>query len=413
LEKFNILSRLIRIMDHSQAKEAAQQLYASKPQNINDDHSEKVREQLQSWKAFRDATAQAGTGPAFTLIKEWIEEKKVQGEEAAELVASLAKTIRVPTEQLMMEFFKMATSSNVQKQQHLNSTALLSLTLFLNRAQVNNQSAYNYYPILAYGRLADKDNKIVTRDVIPYLNHQLKRAVDEEDSKKIQLFVRALGNLGHPAILNVLEPYLEGKYQVTQFQRLAMVVSLDKLVQNYPKLSRNILFKIYQNIGEGHEVRCAAVFQLIRTTPPAAMLQRMAEFTHHDPSKHVSSAVKSVLTSAAQLTNEEYSDLSNNAAAAVPMLNPKILGMQYSKSLLRDFAAEELNLAYGAQLSYIGSTDNLMPQAIFYRLQKNLGGYRNMYVEVSIFFVLLNTCNYLIFYQTICSTTPWFPALIV
>jgi len=157
------------------------------------------------------------------------------------------------------------------------------------------------------------------------------------------------------------------------------------LVHNYPKLARSVLYKVYENVGECHEVRCAAVFQLIRTAPPAAMLQRMAEFTHHDPSRHVNSAVKSALVSAANLDNEEYSELANNAAAAVPMLNPKILGMQYSKSYLRDYTSEQLNLAYGSQFSYIGSTDNLFPQAVFYRLQKNLGGYRNLNVQVSIF----------------------------
>lgn len=148
------------------------------------------------------------------------------------------------------------------KQQNVNTTALMALTNFLNRATVNKKSAYNYYPVHSFGRFNDRNNKIVRDEVIPYLARELKQAVKNEDSLKIQVYIRALGNLGHPNILNVFEPYLEGQVLVTDFQRLAMVVSLDKLTNNYPRLARSVLFKIYQNVGEVYQVRVAAVFLL-------------------------------------------------------------------------------------------------------------------------------------------------------
>lgn len=116
-----------------------------------------------------------------------------------------------------------ATNAQVQQQYNVNTTALISFTEFLNRAQVNNQSAYNYYPVHSFGRLADRHYEIVVKEVIPYLAKELKAAVRDEDSQRIQVYIRALGNLGHPQILAVFEPYLEGHVQVTPFQRLAMV----------------------------------------------------------------------------------------------------------------------------------------------------------------------------------------------
>lgn len=116
-----------------------------------------------------------------------------------------------------------ATNAQVQQQFNVNTTALISFTEFLNRAQVNNQSAYNYYPVHSFSRLADRHYEIVVKEVIPYLAKELKAAVRDEDSQKIQVYIRALGNLGHPQILAVFEPYLEGNVQVTPFQRLAMV----------------------------------------------------------------------------------------------------------------------------------------------------------------------------------------------
>lgn len=262
----------------------------------------------------------------------------------------------------------------------------MAVTDFLNKAQVNNQSAYNYYPVHSFGRLSDRDNKIVRDEVIPYLARELKQAVKEEDSRKIQTYIRALGNLGHPKILSAFEPYLEGQVPVTDFQRLAIVVALDKLTMNYPRLARSVLYKIYQNVGEVHQVRVAAVFQLMRTAPPTSTLQRMAQFTHEDPSEHVQAAVESAIRSAAKLTHPDQQELAANAQAAESFLNEDRKGRQYSRTLFRDYVDENLNLAYYQQKSYIGSQDEFWPQALFYATQRNKGGFKRT-TEVSTFSV--------------------------
>lgn len=253
---------------------------------------------------------------------------------------------------------------------------MIALTSFLNHAQVNNQSAYNFYPVQSYGRLANRNYKIVTDEVIPYLAQQLKQAVKQEDSHKTLVIIRSLGNLGHQEILNVLEPYLEGRLPTTDFQRLAMVTALDRFAINYPKTARSVLYKIYQNVGEAHEVRCAAVFQLMRTNPQAALLQRMAEQTNQEPSRHVRAAVKSALESAAQLTAPENAELAANAKAAANILSPKTSGLQYSRSHLRDYVAKNLEASYSQQVSFIGSKDDVIPQAIYIATEQNLGGFK-------------------------------------
>lgn len=101
LAKFNILAKLIRVMDEKQIEEATRQLYA--PQA--DFHSEKSSARNAAWKAYRDAVVQAGTGPAVKEAMQWIENKKIDGEEAAELIATFPKTIREPTEAMQKLFF--------------------------------------------------------------------------------------------------------------------------------------------------------------------------------------------------------------------------------------------------------------------------------------------------------------------
>lgn len=197
----------------------------------------------------------------------------------------------------------------MRNQANLNTSAIFAFTNLVRMSQVNKESMHNRYPVHTFGRLSPKNEKSVVEEYIPYFNQQLEKAIQEEDSHRIQVYVRALGNMAHPKILRVFEPYLEGKRPMTTFQRTLVIVSLNKLAQVYPRLARSVLYKTYANTGEHYQVRVAAVYNLMKTNPPASMLQRMAEFTHEDPSIQVRSAVKSAIESAATLTSEVNAEL--------------------------------------------------------------------------------------------------------
>lgn len=269
-----------------------------------------------------------------------------------------------------------AISDSIEEQSNVNVTALMALTRFLNMAQVNNQTAHNNYPVHSFGRLADRNNRFIELEVIPVLAGKLDEAVRRGDAPNVLVYVRALGNMGHWSLLNVFEPYLEGKKVVTDFQRLAMVVALDEYRLNYPATARSVLYKIYQNVGERHELRVAAVFQLIRTKPDAAMLQRMAEQTNTESNPHVRAAVISAIKSAAELQAPEWTELAADARAAAKLLPEEKFGMQYSQTEMREFVLRELNTVFGEQVSWIIGEDSVLPNGVFVETEKNLGGFR-------------------------------------
>lgn len=107
---------------------------------------------------------------------------------------------------------------------------------------------------------------------------------------------------------------------MSDFQRLTIVASMDKMTKTYPKLARSVLFKIYQNAGDASEVRVAAVMQLMKTNPPAQILQRMAENTNNDHSKDVNAAVKSAIESAAKLRTPNQQELYVHKTCCVSLL---------------------------------------------------------------------------------------------
>lgn len=207
----------------------------------------------------------------------------------------------------MYSYFQdLAFSPEVVNERFVSNSAVLALGDMLRRAQVNKHIFHSRYPTYTFGPMAAKNNHIL-REYTDKISELLREAFAQEDKPRIQLFIRAIGNLGHPKALEILAQYLENKgdkQQLTEFQRLLIVTSMDKLVINYPKVARAILFRIYEDTTENHAVRCAAVHLLMNTNPPVVLLQRMAEFTNVDQSQQVISAVQSAIKSAANLNGE-------------------------------------------------------------------------------------------------------------
>ncbi|KAK6620190.1 hypothetical protein RUM44_006591 [Polyplax serrata] len=379
LEKFSILTKVLRTMNVKQLEQVVQELYTPEKENSQ----EVTGTARNTWMVLRDALAQAGTGPALMTITNLITTQKLKGEEAAQVVSVLTETTRYPTTEYMNTFFELVKNPKVVTEAHLNTSAIYAFTKLVRLAQVNQKTLHNRYPVHAFGYLTSQDENTVVETYIPYFAQQLEQAIKEGDSHKIQTYIKALGNIAHPKIVQVFEPYLEGKQPMSDFQRTLVVVSLSKLTEVHPKLARSLLYKIYANTGEVYQVRVAAVYNLMKTNPPASMLQRMAQFTHEDPSYQVRSAVKSAIESAALLTTKDNSELRQNALSAVNMLTPKVYGVQYSRLNLTDYVVKGLHLGYTETFKYIGSEDSLIPKTFFYKILGNINGYKTTLLKAS------------------------------
>ena len=298
LSKFNILVRVIASMTYGQLSQTSRSIEIAKSSSDN------VKSDM--WMIYRDAVTQAGTFPAFQQIKSWIQTKKLEGEEAAEVVASLAKTLRYPTKECMIQFFELAMSPEVTSQMHLNSSALIAATRYINMGQVNNETSHRYYPTHMYGRLSKKHDHFVDQEILPRLNAEFRVAIEQGDTHKAQVYMRAIGNLGHSSVLDVFAPLLEGKIPVSTYLRMRIVQCLNVLAYQRDSRVRAVLYSILKNTAEPYEVRVAAIQNIFMGRPTNAMMQAMAYMTKEDPNKNVRSALKSAIESAAQLKHPRF-----------------------------------------------------------------------------------------------------------
>lgn len=267
---------------------------------------------------------------------------------------------------------ELITDEQVRKEKFLNTTAPLSFAELIRYIRSNKPSVY--YPVYSFGRMIPKHDNELLETYISYMATQLRKAIEEGDSVRIQTYIMALGNFGHPKILSVFEPYLEGTLPVSKFQRLMMVISLNRLVENYPKVARSVAYKIYANEMEAYELRCAAVYVIMKSNPPLNMLQRMAEFTNQDQDHHVNSIVKTNLDALANLKRPELQDLVNKARIARKSLNPHICTENYSRSVFQDETFASLNIAQTVIAQVIGN-DILMFKGVYYDIQQFYGDF--------------------------------------
>ncbi|KZC03969.1 PREDICTED: vitellogenin-like [Dufourea novaeangliae] len=380
LEKFTILSSLIRTMSRKQLIELENNMHISPNELKSNDKSQATKQN--AWAAFRDAVTQAGTGPALLTIKNWIERRNVVGLEAADIVSRIPKNARTPTAEYVRSLFELATNPEVKKDKHLHVSAILAFTELLRHSQVNGRIIHNRYPVHTFGRPVSKHDTTLVVEYIPYLARELKNAIKEGDSPKIQTYILALGSIGHPKVLSVFEPFLEGKEPVTVFQRTLMVASLSKLSEIHPKIARSVLYKIYLNTMESHEVRCTAVFLLMKTNPALGMLQRMAEFTNYDTNKHVNSAVKTTIQSISMLTSPEWKDMASKARAALNLLSPNDYSYQYSRGFVSETINSEQNMLNRMIFNYIGSDDSIIPRSLYVGSFSSYGDFKTPPTEL-------------------------------
>ncbi|XP_017881745.1 vitellogenin-like [Ceratina calcarata] len=371
LDKFVGLCNGIRMMNRNQIATLEKNMKFSRNELKSKDKSAATKQN--AWAVLRDAVTQAGTGPALLTIKNWIQKSDIGYYEAADVLSRIPKAVRVPTAEYVEAFFELATSQEVKDEPVLENAALIALGELIRISLVDGKSIHNRFPVHTFGRLTSKHDKTVEDKYIPYLASELKASVQKGNSPRIQTLILALGLTGHPKMLSVFEPYLEGNEKMTTFQRTLIVSTLSVLAEINPKLARSVLYKIYLNTMENHELRCTAVFLLLKTNPPLSMLQRMAEFTNIDTNKHVNSAVKSSLESLTKLSNPEWKDLAKKARTASELLTKTDYSYQFSHGIATDIVDNKRNIINELVLNYIGSDDSCIPRALYFGLYSTFG----------------------------------------
>jgi len=145
------------------------------------------------------------------LLFNLIQKREIFGDEVSRILMTLPMYIRTPTMELLKEYFNLIQSEVLRGHKQAKTTAVLSFSTVLYEACVNTLIRNTRYPVAMYGQFCDA--KVVEQEFLPYFVKELERIMKTEEQTENThwklVYLTALGNIGHPATLPVIQRYMD------------------------------------------------------------------------------------------------------------------------------------------------------------------------------------------------------------
>lgn len=403
LSKISTIAKMLRYFAYKDVEEIFS-IYAVKKTTDED----KVRRNI-----IIDCISIAGTNPNIKYLIDMIEKRVIVGERAARVIMTFPMYIRTPTRELLKELFDFVKSAPHDTEYvQVKTTATLAFSTLLHQACVNAKIRSTRYPVAMYGHFCDA--KVVETEYLPYFIEQLEKYIEsenKEDTHWKNLYMTALGNIGHPRVIPVVQRLMDKI--VNPFFKVRVVYMLKHLIVARNHLNRPeftfhgidqtdiltdeivlkkvvpILVSCAFDKGEHPEVRTAAIALLFRTScVDVALFQQIAYMTWFSASEEVHSFIYHTLKNLSEL--KRYSPeinlrLVKHARFIFALCKPINAGYTKSRTMFStDYIHEHLS-GYISKFSYFGSKDSMIPNNVHYKnwFQYGNGAFEEVPMEFS------------------------------
>ena len=167
---------------------------------------------------FLDLLSITGTQPCVKYLSEMVKGNLLSGEQAVWITSSMIKSIKTPSEEILLELTDLLKHSSVLSDKALKASIAMMLTELVHRVCVDETSKIYNYPMGIFGQLCTKDSEIIKTELLPFLKekiHELKDELLQEDPSteainSALIYINALGNLGIDDASMVILKVIEG-----------------------------------------------------------------------------------------------------------------------------------------------------------------------------------------------------------
>jgi hypothetical protein len=431
LSKISTVSKILKYFSYADVQELFN-ILATKHQSDEDKTTRQV---------FLDAVAIAGTNPNVKFLLDMIQKREITGYHVSSILMTLPMYIRTPTQQLLNEYFNLIKSEVLREDKQAKTTAILSFSTVLYEACVNTNIRQTRYPVALYGKFCDA--QVVEQQFLPYFIQELEQFIHtktEEQPENLHwkfVYLTAVGNIGHPAVLPILQKYMDNVQNPLVKTRVIlalrhMIVSRSHFVQaqqlhhdihvvdrdHHDILSDKIVEGVVMPIllsaafdkGENTDVRMAAITMIFHSSAAnKAIYQQLAYMTWFPASRQVHSFIYHSLKSMAEVEHPVHhvqNRMQTMARQVLPLVKPISVGMDSSRSIFHGDYINEFLSGYFSKLSYFGSRDSVLPNLVHYRSFYRFGGENGLGVNPIEFTIHGNTIQRILNEFTQQFTTP-------
>jgi hypothetical protein len=318
-------------------------------------------------RIFYDLISNLGTGPAFLVIKNVIENKKVDNTLAEHLIASYPYYVKEPTEKLVEEFENLVKSLPHQPYSSLTSSSVMAVGHMINKALTTRPYWHHH---------TDKNN-YMTHEVAKKHFKKVYELFNNAQTKWERLvYLATIQNIGleesFPYIKDVI---VDKEHKYSTLERIAAVYSLKKMVPKIREEILSVVTPIYRNFHLDYQLRIAAFNIIMMTKPNYPFMFAMGQALRFDHSQEVQSYVYSTFQSVANFSWPCAQSMREDARSVLELIPSYDYGYAYSKNLVFDFHDHKYNFGGFYQVAYTGAKDSIIPNSFHTKMTTNVMGY--------------------------------------
>jgi len=327
-----------------------------------------------------DILAACGTKPAVLYIKKEIVERNLDGERAAQVLNTLAFSIRRPDQDMVAEFLSLCKEPTVAAHSGMKKACWLSLGTLAHSSCVDDEETITEMQNTPAKNGDPKCTAQTRQRLVVELLARMKTSRDEED--KI-LILKTLGNTGFVEATRDLKELIKDDDKST-ILRINAVYALLRIARNYPELVLSVVLPEYHDKTNPFQLRIAAFDVVIEAKADLPVLETIARSLQEEKSMQVGSYVYSKLNSLANATHPCFDDLNKDASLALEFAEPFQTGFSYSKGFHIDGYSEDLEAGAFAQINTIADPSSVIPRGANVRLNVHALGLSHDIIEAGV-----------------------------
>ncbi|XP_041646657.1 vitellogenin-1-like [Cheilinus undulatus] len=246
---------------------------------------------------------------------------------------------------------------------------------------------------LGYGTMVSKyctELPVCPVDLIKPIQDLLAQAVARGETKDIILYVKVLGNAGHPSslkpITKVLPIHGTAATSLPMKVHADAIMALRNIAKKEPRMIQELALQLYMDKALHPELRMLACIVLFETRPAMGLVTTLANIVKSEKDLQVASFTYSHMKSLTRSTAAIHASVAAACNVAVKILSPKLdrASLRFSKAIHMDIYNSPLMLGAAASAFYINDAATIMPRSIVAKTSAYLAGAAADVLEVGV-----------------------------
>uniref|UniRef100_A0A3P9LGA1 Uncharacterized protein n=1 Tax=Oryzias latipes TaxID=8090 RepID=A0A3P9LGA1_ORYLA len=311
------------------------------------------------WSKYRDtpshrlwlleAVPPTGTSAALGFIKEKFQAEDLSVTEAVRTLVAAVHMVTANPESIKL--FETLTEDS-----KLNANPVLREIVFLG-----------------YGTMISKycaESDVCPVEFVQPIQKRLSEAVSKGETEDIILYVKVLGNAGHPSslksITKIIPIHGTAAASLPIRVHIEAIMALRNIAKKEPRMVQELALQLYMDKALDPELRMLSCIVVFETNPSMALISTLANAVKSEENLQVASFTYSHMKSMSRSASMIHPSVAAACNVAMKILSPKLdrLSLRYSKAVYGEAYSSSFMLGAAATAFYINDAATFLPRSV-------------------------------------------------